>query len=206
MIRRSLFNLAAAASLVLCVAAALMWARSRSRSEGLYYGFRLDQNLSRTQHDLMSAGGSVHYVRSSTRLAPGVGRAENMKTGFGAWSRPDESPTPPSRIRKRSRLGFALVRTSRSSPPHGPPALTFSQMHVLVPHWFLVALMAIIPPWWLYVKARARHRRRRGRCLGCGYDLRATPGRCPECGAVSERSAPPHNPSTMNPRSRQGAR
>jgi hypothetical protein len=49
----------------------------------------------------------------------------------------------------------------------------------------LVGLTLVTPLAWLCSRrSRRRERRRlRGQCPACGYDLRATPERCPECGA-----------------------
>jgi hypothetical protein len=55
---------------------------------------------------------------------------------------------------------------------------------VIVPVWMPTTLFAIVPVLWILRRRRDRMRLRAGLCPSCGYDLRATPDRCPECGAV----------------------
>ena len=49
------------------------------------------------------------------------------------------------------------------------------------PYW-ASALLALPGALILWRQLRARRRFGPGRCMKCGYDLRATPDRCPECG------------------------
>jgi hypothetical protein len=38
---------------------------------------------------------------------------------------------------------------------------------------------------WEWQERRKKRRAERGLCRQCGYDLRESPGRCPECGAAA---------------------
>jgi hypothetical protein len=75
---------------------------------------------------------------------------------------------------------------------HQPGALSalMAFWDISIPLWMLVILMLMLPLG-LSLRAafvrferylRLRRAARRGKCPFCGYDLRATPQRCPECG------------------------
>jgi hypothetical protein len=54
-----------------------------------------------------------------------------------------------------------------------------------IPHWLLALTCSCITGVCCLLPYRRRERRRAANCCTqCGYDLRATPSRCPECGQV----------------------
>ena len=63
-----------------------------------------------------------------------------------------------------------------------------SDAEVILPHWSLAIVFGILPAIWTVRRMRARPAA--GKCHRCGYDLRASRDRCPECGTpVSQKAS-----------------
>jgi predicted amidophosphoribosyltransferase len=62
------------------------------------------------------------------------------------------------------------------------PPDQFEFRYVIVPAWALLAALLVVPLVVGASRCRPMIRARRGLCAVCGYDLRASNIRCPECG------------------------
>ncbi len=81
-------------------------------------------------------------------------------------------------------LGFSLhsgdAYTLESAIARTPPFGFVAEL--TVPYWAVAAASLIFPiVWWLKQRKRCKYVEQ-GRCAHCGYDLRASKDRCPECG------------------------
>ena len=215
MIRRLLryaFTGLSALSLALCVAAAVLWVRSRwacdlVRREAVRVA---DDRVVESEVALDSCGRGVGLTVSWAAVEraewvkwfpwPGEpGAPSRRPVGWERIGSEDEvarwlAPvTNPLRRAGALPLGFAfgreevIARLDEESWNVYAPQFRFTCWTLLVPYWALVVSTALLPLARTAAALRRAQRRRRSRrnlCLCCGYDLRATPGRCPECGTA----------------------
>jgi len=117
-----------------------------------------------------------------------VSRMSGANMAPGHYSHPD-NPTQFTNLQVgQTHFAFAGLRFERTRANYY--SYTLAQMHLAWPFM----LSAILPALWV-VMFRRRHRFRAGLCRVCGYDLRASPGRCPECGTLTESANPPADAS-----------
>jgi hypothetical protein len=99
-------------------------------------------------------------------------------------------PVPPGFVGTK----YAVRVLGWESVWHASPPWNVRLMGVSLDLDYLAwAALAVLPCVWGASQASSRVRRlarlRIGLCPACGFDLRATPGRCPECGAVQKGRA-----------------
>jgi hypothetical protein len=181
-VRRKLFNLATTISLVLCMGTVALWVSS------FLAWPRLDYSKRDTRHGVFTG-----WVVSSSIGRVGVYRTRSWQKLDGEdratwnWYAVPQNPLP-----LRERLG--LVGPSfefRNKPFGGATAIHYWSLNV--PYWVLLLALVVLPIFWMVQCRRMTLRRAQFRCLCCGYDLRATPDRCPECG----RLATPHESASV---------
>jgi hypothetical protein len=151
-------------SLLLCITSAVFWIRSRRVTDTLI----LDPFP--TQWSLSSSSGTVFLARERPWLEP-----EDLKRGI---------KTAPY---ERTFLGFGSKQSQESrtwqnkSGSRSIGYITNIRAYFL-PLWFCLVVFSILPVIQIHRVTRRVRRRRRGLCPKCGYDMRASPEKCPECG------------------------
>jgi hypothetical protein len=71
---------------------------------------------------------------------------------------------------------------------HNKNDIAFVQDQFFLPVWLISVVCSVIPLMLIWSRLKFTYARTTSHCPVCGYDLRATPDRCPECGTI-----PPSN-------------
>jgi hypothetical protein len=200
---RYLFRILVVLSSLLLGASVAMWARSEWTRE--IWTRVHNRPLPRDERG-WSAEWTSEFVASGdgvVRVGRSCGTLRGLTAGpFGSSQRIVRTPwnhragpyaIPSSAIPSYAK-GFSAVGLSvrwwRPTPPLDG-SYTGSDTEIEISYWLVALLACVLPVAWAKgaLRDRARRRRvRRGLCTACGYDLRGSADRCPECGAARTSS------------------
>lgn len=169
--RRRLFAGVSVLALILCLAMVGLWVRSYWVADAFSY--------SQSQWSVFMESGGGQFRFEHVQAMP-----ERDYVGYSGFSHSTDRADGPIRLGQRmpgsrshfDRWGFWIVTGERWGDYH---------YSAFVPAWFVLMLLLSAPAYWLLGPRRQLKRwRKLGRCERCGYDLRASPERCPECGMM----------------------
>ena len=189
-VKRLLFSFMASASFILLASVLVIWVRSYWVMNDGYMDWyrvaRLDENL--FAFEISRGGIDISYLKlqdyDADDYAEGLFSDEGgpMQAGWES-AKATEYPTDPNLGKTVAGFGWFYESKAYQNGNVGRE----TKMECVAPLWSLTFVLALLPAAWL-VLAWRRGRDGRwqvGHCSNCGYDLRASPEICPECGGPS---------------------
>ena len=181
-------------SLLLCVAALALWVRSYwrgDRVDAVILGSEYRQTPGWMISVISGRGGFGGSVSHVTRY---YADDDSWPKGLANWTSrrfrhtsviPVYPKWAPGQSQWR-RWGFQWTRHTLTAPDSWA-----IQRSIVAPYWVVALATLVLPAFRLrrrLLLRRASRRARSGLCPACGYDLRATPDRCPECGTIPAKT------------------
>ena len=186
-LRRIIFNAMSVVSLLMCLATVVLWVRCHYVTEVWVVGYtRLinSEGEDTIMFEISPVNGNLQMVLIKFRI-------DDVAALYASFHQ--EPPNPRQKIGWHFEYEHARVRDPARTSFWEKIGFSFEHFNdsgshfwyvFELPIWCIQIALVVMPACRLLKWIEVYRRRKYCLCPSCGYDLRATPDRCPECGMV----------------------